>query len=296
MRSASEPRAGLAYDGGLVVNAALRTPADARILAAGPLAKFSRSTGGCPHARLSSSKLGAALATSVLSAAADAQGHSLPAGRVSNAGHSGIDLAISAAAPLACNLPGGARFVLAATPERAAALSAPPTPGGTLAATNTPSGGACRVLLDAGDRIELVAFLGPADAAPSAEQAEALVALPASLLADDLPAAVASGAVPCLATLLRAPWLTAARHAAFRPLLLGRAAALRPMRTPDRAGSGSAAAATSGAASKGELEPLSVPDPCGATRAAALGACRESLAQLLRRASTVDLPAYRVTA
>jgi hypothetical protein len=275
--------AGLAYDGRLVVDAGLSTPADPRVFAAGPLAKFSRAAGGELHAGLSSAELGAALADAVLRATTALLGLPQPVSGEAAARRAaaGAPPALHAGAPRACALYGGARFALAVAPRRVSAPGAPPAPGGSLVATRT-ARGMCRVLLDAAGCIELVAFLGPeptdpAASGPTALQAASLIGLPATLLSPDLAADVASGAVPCLAALLAAPWFSAAFHGAFRPLLIDTAAVVSAARAAADRGQ-----QWSGATGQ-EREIV-------ATKAA-LADCQDAVAKFLDMFAS-DLPAY----
>jgi hypothetical protein len=186
------------YDGRLVVDAAMRCVGDPNILAAGPIARFSRVAGGQYLSTFSSSDVGAALADRILLAAADAlhvpPPHSTAAAKAAAATCEPPRFASGAA--LGAQLPGGAHFALAGSPDATTAAHLVPAPGGYAAETMTQedAGGFCQLMVNADGTITLAAYLGMnKDITP--EKLSRLINMPAALLAADLQREVAIGSV-----------------------------------------------------------------------------------------------------
>lgn len=198
--------AGLVWDGRLVVDSSFRTN-DARIFAAGPLAKFSRRYSIPPvHLEHHNSnevgrQLGAAVVQSIRGQPPPPQLPPLANGKVAG-----------------CTLPGsGAVYLFIGCMDAMAAPSLNPPPGGYSLCTTT-SDSCTRLLLDAGSRLHAVAHLERTPRA-DATKLSRLVGLPVSYL-NNLPARVESGEVTDLAAELMGPWTDLLATDSFRQLRL----------------------------------------------------------------------------
>jgi hypothetical protein len=192
---------GLVFDGRLVVDSAFRTCC-AGILAAGPVARFSRACGaalaGRAQERWSSHWLGQQAAQALLRSL-ESSGAGEPAA---------VDTHSADAKALAVDLCGGLAVRFAARHA-----SAPARDASALETRGTASGD-CELLLSRTLAVESVTCVGPAQLLPSVQQLSALVGLPSSYLGD-LPRRFAAREVNDLAAFLAQPWLRAYASDAF---------------------------------------------------------------------------------